>query len=375
MPAPVGVTLTHSQAVAHRYGGVNAPQRVRLVLSDAEGLPAELFLFRKTPWGASGEPVDEYVAVVSPFDIDTYPVADPTPGQSPAEYYRAAEVDVFVATPEEAVSLVEATKSQLASLVAAYRRRLLQAIPESRSPGTLYTHLEYDSAPASPRVVYFAYEDELATDAQAEAQAAMAEAANAPLVLFLRHDPADPGTAWYADTERDTSEVYVEAVEAMTSRLRAVSATGVRVGLWSRPAQEGLLPAFRNALHDAVYAQRVLDASEVIADQDFLAVELYLPVSHATALGLGETWPLREWVQRGLYWGQKHREQGVQSMLVVSVNPADDSSEGLVPPAALESVVTSLLDAGYDVAIRGGRGMTWDAGEPTGAVVAELVGL
>lgn len=89
------VKLTPSAPETVRFLGRNT-LRMRIVASDAENMPNEIFLHQRIPVDLSaGETQDEFLAICSPFDLSAYPVGDPADGQSPA-FFRKAEIDVLL---------------------------------------------------------------------------------------------------------------------------------------------------------------------------------------------------------------------------------------------------------------------------------------
>lgn len=91
--------------------------RVKIVASDGDGLPNEIFGFQRTLVDANTEEqCDEFSFVCSPYDISAYPANEPDPDQSP-QFFRKATVDILVPSLTVAQEVLEDIEAQVCRLV------------------------------------------------------------------------------------------------------------------------------------------------------------------------------------------------------------------------------------------------------------------
>lgn len=91
--------------------------RVKVVASDGEGLPNEVFLHQKTLVDPNtNSQQDEFVAVCSPYDLSIYPANTPAVDQSPA-FFRKDTIDILVPGTEMAQDVINAVLEQVCHLI------------------------------------------------------------------------------------------------------------------------------------------------------------------------------------------------------------------------------------------------------------------
>ena len=96
-----GISISYAEPV--RLEGVIATSwRVVITASDGVDMPDEIFLFQRVyADDAHTTTVDQLMTVCTPFDLTTFPIDDPTVGQSPP-FFRKAVIDVMVPTLDAA---------------------------------------------------------------------------------------------------------------------------------------------------------------------------------------------------------------------------------------------------------------------------------
>lgn len=110
------IKLTPSEPVRVILEGRDA-FRVRIVASDGENMPNEIFLFQRTLVDALTErECDEFMCVCSAFDISIYPANEPSTTQSPA-FFRKDTIDILLPSVTLVDEVIEAVEAQVGVLV------------------------------------------------------------------------------------------------------------------------------------------------------------------------------------------------------------------------------------------------------------------
>lgn len=91
--------------------------RVRIVASDGEGMPNEIFGHQRTLVNPDTlEYQDEFVFVCSAYDLSIYPAEEPSESQSPA-FFRKDTIDILVPGVEMAAEVIAEVQAQVCHLV------------------------------------------------------------------------------------------------------------------------------------------------------------------------------------------------------------------------------------------------------------------
>jgi len=91
--------------------------RVKIVASDAEDMPNEIFGHQRTLVDPdTNEYQDEFCFVCSPFDLSTYPANEPDPTQTP-QFFRKDTIDIYVPGIEIAESTISSVQEQVCHLI------------------------------------------------------------------------------------------------------------------------------------------------------------------------------------------------------------------------------------------------------------------
>ena len=106
------IKLTFNEPEIEKYLGRNT-LRLNVVASDAEDMPAAIFLHQKTLVDQTdSDQQDEFVAICSPYDLSDYPVDEPDSEQFPA-FFRKTEIDILL----PGVGLFVETKDEIEAQV------------------------------------------------------------------------------------------------------------------------------------------------------------------------------------------------------------------------------------------------------------------
>lgn len=85
------ITLRVKQNRAYVDGRTQG-YRLNLEVEKASGVAPEIFVFQRRPNPVSGGvPIDDFVRVASPFDLDQYAIGQPAAGQN---YYRLSSANL-----------------------------------------------------------------------------------------------------------------------------------------------------------------------------------------------------------------------------------------------------------------------------------------
>lgn len=91
--------------------------RVKVQASDAANMPNEIFGYQRTLLDPhTGEQLDEFCFVCSPFDLVTYPANEPRAGQLPA-FFRKSYVDILVPGLQTVQETLDEIEQQVCHLV------------------------------------------------------------------------------------------------------------------------------------------------------------------------------------------------------------------------------------------------------------------
>lgn len=110
------IKLTPYMPEIIKFKGVDS-FRVRIVASDAEDMPAEIFGHQQTLLDPDTQTtVDEFCFVCSPYDLTAYPINTPAVDQSPA-FFRKDTIDILVPGVEMAQEVITQVTEQVTHLI------------------------------------------------------------------------------------------------------------------------------------------------------------------------------------------------------------------------------------------------------------------
>lgn len=96
--------------------------RIRIIASDSEDMPSEIFLYQKTLVNPqTGEDTDEFIAICSPFDLSIYPANEPNPTQDPP-FFRKDTIDVLLPSVETVDTFVTSVQEQVCHLISLLKK-------------------------------------------------------------------------------------------------------------------------------------------------------------------------------------------------------------------------------------------------------------
>ena len=91
--------------------------RLRIVASNGEDMPNEIFLHQRTLIDAVEETTrDEFVCIASAFDMSIYPINDPEETQSPA-FFRKDTMDIYLPSVTVVDEVIDEVEAQVAALI------------------------------------------------------------------------------------------------------------------------------------------------------------------------------------------------------------------------------------------------------------------
>lgn len=147
-----GVTLTRYGESKYFIPNRGDGWRIRIVASDAENMPAEIFGHQNRlvdpHTGLTGR---EFCFVCSPEDLVVYPVGQPATLQTPP-YYRLDTIDVVVASRQIGLALWAQVETRVCALVEALNRKDRLAAEQAARCGDPLTSPETSESSVSVSV-------------------------------------------------------------------------------------------------------------------------------------------------------------------------------------------------------------------------------
>ena len=137
-----GITLTRSGEQKVFVPNRGDAWRIRIVASDAENMPNEVFGHRYGLRDAhTGLEGLDFCFVASPEDLVLYPANEPNVAQTPP-YFRLDTIDVVVASRKIALDLWEEVQARVCALVEALNRKDRLVVEETSRCGDPLTEEE-----------------------------------------------------------------------------------------------------------------------------------------------------------------------------------------------------------------------------------------